>query len=90
MASTTKTNKWPTMTINPPEIGFDILCNFTDKTLEWEFANEQVSGLLVATNLAEGNSSRTIATGLLDTTSSWSTVACCSGGELLSGSLAPS
>jgi hypothetical protein len=40
------------------EIGLEILSNLTDKTLEWQLANEKVSGLLVTTNLTEGDCDR--------------------------------
>ena len=36
---------------------FEILSNFTDKTLEGEFMNEELSRFLVMTNFTEGNGS---------------------------------
>jgi hypothetical protein len=39
------------------QISFEVLCNFTDKTLEWQFADEQFRGLLVAPNFTEGDGS---------------------------------
>ena len=39
------------------EVGFEVLGNFTDETLEGEFADEELSGFLVATNLTESDSS---------------------------------
>lgn len=37
-------------------VNFD-LRDLTDETLEWQLANEQVGGLLVPTDLTEGDSS---------------------------------
>lgn len=37
------------------EIGLEVLGNFTDKTLERQLANQELSGLLVATNLTESD-----------------------------------
>jgi len=44
------------------------LRNLTNKTLEGKLADEKLGGLLIATNLAEGDSSGTEAMGLLHTT----------------------
>jgi len=49
------------------KIGLEVLCDLTDQTLEWEFADEQLSGLLVTTNLTESDSSWLVSVGLLDT-----------------------
>ena len=46
----------------------EILSNFTDKTLEREFTNEELGRFLVTTNFMEGNSSRVEAMRLLHTT----------------------
>lgn len=35
------------------KVGLEILSDFTDKTLEWEFADEELSGLLIATDFTE-------------------------------------
>lgn len=37
------------------EVGLEVLGNLTDQTLEGELADEQLSGLLVATDLTESN-----------------------------------
>jgi hypothetical protein len=47
----------------------EILSNFTNESLEWEFANEELSRLLVTTNFTESHSSRPETMGLLHTTS---------------------
>lgn len=37
------------------EVGLEVLGNLTDQTLEGELADEQLSGLLVATDLTESD-----------------------------------
>lgn len=39
------------------EISFEVLGNFTHQPLEWQFANQQLSTLLIATNLTQSHSS---------------------------------
>jgi hypothetical protein len=68
-----------------------ILSNLTNETLEWKLANEELSGLLVAANFTEGDSSGPEAMGLLDTGSDRDGgLASCLGGELLTRGLATS
>jgi len=50
-------------------IYLEILSNFTNKSLEGEFADEEFSRLLVTTNFTESDSSGPEAMGLLNTTS---------------------
>ena len=40
-----------------PEISFEVLSNFSDEPLEGQFADEKLSGFLVATNFTEGHAS---------------------------------
>ena len=47
----------------------EILCDFTDEALEGELADEELSGLLVATDFTKSNCSGPEAMWLLDTTS---------------------
>lgn len=49
---------------------FEILRNFTNKTLEGQLANEEFSWFLVATDFTQGNSSRAETMRLLHTTGS--------------------
>jgi hypothetical protein len=49
------------------EIRLEVLSDFTDKTLEWQLADEKLSGLLVATDLTESDGSWLVSVGLLDT-----------------------
>jgi histone H3 len=37
------------------EVGLEVLSNFTDKTLERQLADQELSGLLVATNFTESD-----------------------------------
>lgn len=39
------------------EIRLEVLSNFTDKTLEGQLADEELSGFLITTDLTEGDSS---------------------------------
>ncbi len=50
------------------EIGLEVLGNLTNKTLEGELADEELSRLLVTTNLTESDGSGLVAVRLLDTT----------------------
>ncbi len=47
----------------------EVLSDLTNKTLEGKLADEEFSGLLIATNFTEGDSSRAETMGLLYTTS---------------------
>ena len=46
----------------------EVLSDLTDETLEGELADEQLGGLLVATNFTESDGTRAEAVRLLDTT----------------------
>lgn len=39
------------------EVGFEVLSNFTDQALEWQLADQKLSGLLITTDLTESDSS---------------------------------
>jgi hypothetical protein len=47
----------------------EVLSNFTNKSLEGEFANEQFGGFLITTNFTKSHSSGPKTMGLLHTTS---------------------
>jgi hypothetical protein len=59
------------------EVGLEVLCDLTDQTLEGQLADQEVSRLLVPTDLTESDSSRAVTVGLLDTT--------CGGGRFPGG-----
>src|ERR1700722_7660280 len=50
------------------EVRLEVLGNLADETLEGELADEELGRLLVATDLTEGDGTRLVAMGLLDTT----------------------
>jgi hypothetical protein len=66
------------------------LCDFTDKTLEWELSDQKLGGLLVTSDLTESDGSWLVSVGLLDTSGRWGALACSLGSKLLTGSLATS
>ena len=70
------------------EISLEVLGNLTNQSLEREFADQELSGLLVAADLTKSHSPGSVSVGLLDTSSRGCTLACSLGGELLSGGLA--
>ena len=70
------------------EIRLEVLGNLADEALEGQLAEEQLRRLLVATNLTQGNGARSVAMGLLHTTSSGGRLAGGLGGESLARSLA--
>ena len=72
------------------QVSLEILGDLTDQALEGELADEQLSGLLVATDLTESHGSRLVAVGLLDATSGRGALACSLGGQLLPWGLASS
>ena len=60
------------------------------QALEWQFADEKLSGLLVSSNLTESDGTGLITVRLLDTTGRWCALASSLGSQLLTGSLATS
>ena len=68
------------------EISLVFLCNLANKTLERKFSNEEVRGLLVATDLPEGNGSRAVPVRFLHSSSCRRFFPGSLGGEFLSGS----
>jgi len=72
------------------EIGLEVLGDLTNKTLEGQLADEELSRLLVATDLTESDGSELVAVRLLDTTGRWRRFTGCLGSELLAGGFATS
>lgn len=64
--------------------------NFTNETLEGELSDQELSGLLVTTDLTESDGSWLISVWLLDTTGRRGRLASGLGGELLAGGFATS
>ena len=72
------------------EVSLEVLGNFSDKALEGQLADEELSGLLVTTDLTESNGTRAVTVGLLDSSGSRGRLAGSLGGKLLPGGLATS
>lgn len=70
------------------EVRLEVLSNLTDETLERELADEQLSRLLVSTDLTKSDGTGFVAVRLLDTTGRWGGLASSLGGELLTRGLA--
>jgi len=70
------------------EVRLEVLCDFTNQTLEGELSDEELGRLLVTTNLTESDGSWLVSVGLLDTSGRWCGLASCLGGELLTRCLA--
>ena len=54
------------------EVSLEVLGNLTNKALEGQLANEELSGLLVTTDLTESDCTWAISVGFFNTTGSWS------------------
>jgi histone H3 len=72
------------------EVGFEILSNLTNQTLERELSDEKLRGLLVTTDLTESDGSWLVSVGLLDTSGGWCRLAGSLGSKLLTRGLATS
>ena len=67
------------------KIGFVILSDLTDKSLEGKLADEELGRLLVTSDLTKSDSSGSVSMGLLNTTGGRGALTGSLGGELLSG-----
>ena len=72
------------------EVSLEVLGNLSDQALEGQLADEELSRLLVATDLTESHGTRAITVGLLDTSGGGGRLAGSLGGQLLPGGLATS
>jgi len=72
------------------QVSLEVLGNLTDKTLEGQLADQELSGLLVTTDLTEGDSSRPVPVGLLDSTGGGGGLPSGLGSQLLPGGLSSS
>ena len=70
-----------------PQVGLEILGNLTDKPLEWELADEELSGLLVTTDLTESDCSGSVTMGFLYSSGGWGALTGGFGGKLFTWSL---
>ena len=51
------------------QIGFEILSDFTDQTLEWQLSDQELSGFLVTSDFTKGDGTRSVSVRLLDASS---------------------
>jgi len=72
------------------EIGLEVLSDLTNQTLEWELSDQQLSALLITSDLTKSNSTRSVSVGLLDSTVRWMRLTGSLGSELLSWGLSSS
>lgn len=72
------------------QVSLEVLGDLTDQTLEGQFADEKLSALLVTTDLPQGDGSRPVTMGFLDSTGGWGGLSCSLGGQLLTWGLASS
>lgn len=72
------------------EIRLEVLGNLTDQTLEWKLADQELSRLLVPTDLTKSDSSGLVSVGLLDTSGRGGGLAGSLGSKLLTRGLATS
>ena len=70
------------------QIGLEVLCDFSDETLEWQFPDEELGALLVSPDLSESHGTGPVPMWFLHTTGGWCTLSCGLGGQLLSRGLA--
>jgi histone H3 len=70
------------------QVGLEILGDFTDETLEWQLADQELCALLVTTDLTESNCSGPVTMGLLDSTCGWGALSGGLGSQLLPGGFA--
>ena len=70
------------------EVALEVLGDLTDETLEGELADEELGGLLVATDLTQSDGTWLVPVWLLDTAGGWCGFASCFGCELLTRGLA--
>jgi len=72
------------------QVRLEVLGDLTDQALEGKLADQELSRLLVATDLTKGDGTGPVAMGLLNTTGGGSGLAGSLGSELLAGGLATS
>jgi len=73
-----------------PQVSFEVLGDLADEALERQFADQKFRALLVTSDLAEGDSPRPVAMGLLHSSGGRSALPRSLGGELLAWGLSAS
>ena len=69
------------------QVSLEVLGNFSHQTLEREFADKELSALLVTSDLSQGDGTGPVSVGLLDATCGRGRLPGSLGGKLLTGSL---
>ena len=72
------------------EVILEVVGDFSDKSLERKLSDQELSRLLVSSDLTKGNGTRSVSVRLLDTTSGWGRLSGSLGSQLLSWSLTSS
>ena len=70
------------------EVLLEVLCNLSDESLEWELSDEKLCGLLILSDLSQGDGTRSVSVGLLDSSGGGGGLPGGLGGELFAGRLA--
>ena len=70
------------------QVSLEVLSDLTNQTLEWQFADQKLSGLLVTTDLTESDCTWAIPVGFLDSTGSGGRLSGSLGCQLFTGGLA--
>ena len=68
------------------QVSLELLGDFTDKSLEWELSDQELSRLLVTSDFSESDGTWSVSVRLLDTSSRWGGLAGSLGGQLLARS----
>ena len=70
------------------QVGLEVLSDLTDQPLEGQLADQNLSGLLVTTDLTEIDGTGPVTMGLLDSTGGGGALTCGLGGQLFAGGFA--
>merc|ERR1719422_1235792 len=54
-----------------PQVSLEVLGNLTDQALEGQLSDEELSGLLVSSDLTKSHGTRSVSVGLLHSSSRW-------------------
>ena len=69
------------------KIRLEVLCDFTDKTLEWQLPDQQLGRLLVSSDFSKGHSTWSVTMGFLHSSCGWCAFTGCFRGQLFTGRL---
>ena len=72
------------------QVSFEVLSDFTNQSLEWQFSDEQFSRFLVSSDFSKSDGTWTVSVRFLHSSSGWGALSGSLGGQLFSWSLASS